>query len=300
MMNNRMTIFLIMMVVGLLKMQFAAAEPLRVMSFNIRYGTAKDGANHWDKRRELLIETIKAFHPDLLGTQETLAFQKNYIAEKCSEYTPFGVGRNSGTDDGEMTAIFFRTSRFEKLDGGHFWLSETPDRPGSKSWDSSLPRMVSWVKLKDRQSSGEPVLYFFNTHFDHIGDVARRESAKLIRKKITAIAGAAPAILTGDFNAGESSRPYQELFGPADSKDGKLVTLIDAFRAAHPESTKEEGSFHGFDPTSRSGARIDWIGITNGLRVQSVEIDHTSKDGKAPSDHFPMNAVLEFRRTSAG
>src|SRR5262245_22981941 len=120
-----------------------AAPPsseLRVMSFNIRYGAAKDGENHWDKRKEFLIVTIKAFNPDLLGTQETLGFQRNYIAEKFPDFEVLGVGRDDGREEGEMTAVYFKRSRFEKLDGGHFWLSETPDQPGSKSWDTSLTR----------------------------------------------------------------------------------------------------------------------------------------------------------------
>src|SRR5205085_9690551 len=110
---------------------------LRVMSYNIRYGTAADGDNHWDKRKEFLVETIKAFGPDLLGTQETLGFQRDYLAEKLSGYDVLGVGRDDGKEKGEMAALYFKRSRFEKLDGGHFWLSETPDQPRSKSWDTA-------------------------------------------------------------------------------------------------------------------------------------------------------------------
>ena len=107
---------------------------VRVMTFNIRYGTANDGENHWEKRKDFLIETIKAFDPDLLGTQETLGFQRDYLAEKLKLYDVLGVGRDDGREAGEMAALYFKRSRFEKLDGGHFWLSETPDQAGSKSW----------------------------------------------------------------------------------------------------------------------------------------------------------------------
>src|SRR5688572_29237394 len=113
---------------------------LRVMSFNIRYGTAKDGPDHWDKRKDLVAATIKKYAPDLLGTQETLEFQAAYIREQCPEYTFVGAGRDDGKVAGEMAALFFRTDRFEKLAEGHFWHSETPDQPGSKGWDTSLPR----------------------------------------------------------------------------------------------------------------------------------------------------------------
>jgi endonuclease/exonuclease/phosphatase family metal-dependent hydrolase len=271
-------------------------DTLRVMSFNIRYGTANDGPNHWEKRRNFLVQTIQAFDPDLLGTQETLGFQKDFIAEKIPCYTPFGVGREDGGAQGEMTAIFFRTSRFEKLGGGHFWLSETPDVVASKSWDSSLPRMVSWVKLKDLQadpkSAAAPVIFFFNTHFDHIGKVARVESARLLRRKITTIAGNAPVILTGDFNAGENSRAYNKLFGAA--PDGEVLAILrDAHRVAHPTPGTEETTFNAFDGAKRAGDRIDWIAITQDFDVPSSEIDHTTKDGHPPSDHFPVKAILQ-------
>src|SRR5690348_4536765 len=112
---------------GLVQAADSTAE-LRVMSFNIRYGTAKDGENHWDKRHQFLLETIQAFDPDLLGTQETLAFQREYLAEKLKVYDIFGVGRDDGREAGEMAALFYKRDRFEKLDGGNFWLSETPDQ----------------------------------------------------------------------------------------------------------------------------------------------------------------------------
>src|SRR5687767_10854722 len=126
----------------------APPEPLRVMSFNIRYGTAKDGPNHWNLRKDFVIETIKAFKPDLLGTQETEGFQRDYLAEKLPEYTTIGVGRDDGAEKGEMMAIYIRKERFDVIASGHFWLSETPDVIGSKSWDTSLPRMVTWADLK--------------------------------------------------------------------------------------------------------------------------------------------------------
>jgi len=265
-----------------------AAPSVRVMSFNIRYGAANDGENHWDKRKDFVVETIKAFEPDLLGTQETLDFQRDYLAQKLDGYASFGVGRDDGTDKGEMTAVLYRTARFEKLDGGHFWLSETPDVPGSKSWDTSLTRMVSWLKLRDRKAPDRPALYFFNTHFDHRGQQARIESAKLIREKIKAIAGDAPVILTGDFNAGEGSGPYQALFGEAEDR----VALVDTYRALHAKPGDQEGTFNGFRPDATGGARIDWIAVTKHWTIKSAAIDHTAKDGRVPSDHFPVTAVV--------
>src|SRR5262249_3779128 len=149
--------------------------------------TAKDAENHWDKRKEFMVEVINKFGPDLLGTQETLSFQRNFLAERLPGYGCVGVGRDDGREKGEMMALYFKLDRFRKLDEGHFWLSETPETVGSKSWDSSLPRMVTWVKLEDKQIGDSP-LYFFNTHFDHMGPKARLSSARLLRQKIIELA----------------------------------------------------------------------------------------------------------------
>ncbi|MBX3438346.1 MAG: endonuclease/exonuclease/phosphatase family protein [Planctomycetaceae bacterium] len=266
-----------------------APENVRVMSYNIRYGTAADGENHWDHRKEFLVETIAAFSPDLLGTQETLGFQRDYLAEHLSGYEAFGVGRDDGGEQGEMTAVLFRRDRFEKLDGGHFWLSETPDVPGSKSWDSALTRMVTWLKLRDRQSNGMPVVWFFNTHFDHRGQEARVEAAKLIRRQVAEMTHGDAVIVTGDFNAGEGSGPYSALYEAA--ADGSPF-LIDAFRVAHPTPRGPEGTFSGFDNAFPTRGRIDWIAVTPHWTVDAAEIDRTIRDGRTPSDHLPVTAVL--------
>jgi endonuclease/exonuclease/phosphatase family metal-dependent hydrolase len=265
--------------------------PLRVMSFNVRYGSAKDGDNAWPQRRDLLVKTIQNFDPDLLGTQETLKFQRDFIAERMSGLTPFGVGRDDGTDNGEMTALFFRNSRFEKLDGGHFWLSLTPEVPGSKSWDTSLTRMASWVKLRDKQAGEPSVLWFLNTHFDHRGPQAREESAKLIRDWVAQRPESDRVVVTGDFNAAEGSPPYAALFGPAPLRQDRPV-LLDSYRLLHPERTEEEGTYNGFRADSRRGGRIDWIAVSPGFKVTEAAIVRTAVDGRTPSDHFPVTAIL--------
>lgn len=265
---------------------------VRVMSYNIRYGTAKDGDNHWDKRKDFLIETIKAFDPDLLGTQETLVFQRDFLAEKLTGYDVLGVGRDDGKDAGETTALYYKRSRFEKLDGGHFWLSEMPDQPGSKSWDTSLTRMATWVKLRDRLQPKAKPLMFFNTHFDHRGNQARVESAKLIRRKIQEVSKTCRVIVTGDFNAGEDSEPYRAFFG---SGDGGKSPVRDVYRLANPTRATDEGTFSSFKAGPASGPRIDWIGVSSEWQVLKSAIDRTSREGRAPSDHFAMIAVLRPR-----
>jgi endonuclease/exonuclease/phosphatase family metal-dependent hydrolase/dienelactone hydrolase len=270
---------------------------VRVMSYNIRYGTAQDGENHWDKRKEFLVETIRAFGPDLLGTQETLGFQRDYLAEKLAGYETLGVGRDDGGATGEMTALYFKRERFEKLDGGHFWLSETPDKPGSKSWDTALTRMATWVKLRDRRQPKAKPLVFLNTHFDHRGQQARLESARLLRRRVAELAAQCRVIVTGDFNAGEDSPPYQALFG---AEDNLASPLRDVYRVLHPERTADEGTFSNFKVGSVSGPRIDWIGVSAEWQVRAASIDRTERGGRTPSDHFAVTAILRPDNAPAG
>lgn len=263
---------------------------IRVMSFNIRFGTANDGDNHWDKRKEFLFETIRTFSPDLLGTQETLAFQKDFLSQQLKDLEGFGVGRDDGSQAGEMAALFYRKSRFEKIDGGHFWLSPTPTQVGSKGWDAALPRIASWVKLKDRKSNSPSPILFLNTHFDHRGVVAREQSAILIRSKLQELGTGCRMIVTGDFNAAaKNSDPYKALFGA--SPDASTL-LRDTYLSATSDGTNH-GTFSGFKAENVSGPRIDWIGCSQDWTVISASIDRTAKNGATPSDHFPVNAVLK-------
>ena len=265
-------------------------EPVRVMSFNIRYGTANDGVNHWDKRREFLRDTIRAFDPDLLGTQETLGFQRDWLSEQMPGYGVLGVGRDDGKDAGEMMALYYREARFEKLAGGHFWLSATPDKVGSKSWDSSLPRMVTWVRLKDRQSPEARPILFFNTHFDHRGTEARAQSAALIRRQLLALGKDDSLVVTGDFNDGDGGEPHRQLFADL---DGSHSPVVDTWRVKHPQAGPNEGTFTEFLEKNSGGPRIDWIAASRDWQVEAATIDRTARDGRTPSDHFPVTATLQ-------
>lgn len=292
---NRIATLLIVSTAGVcfIAAPLRADEPqtVRMMSFNIRYGTANDGANGWDKRKEFVVETIKAFKPDVLCTQEVLEFQRKYLAEALPGFEVWAKGRKAdGT--GEMTAIFYRKDRFRRGAAAHFWLSETPDKPGSKSWDSSLPRMVSWVALIDLKAPKRKPIVVFNTHFDHRGSKARLESAKLLFRLANGALPETPVIVSGDFNCGQGSPPYDVLFGKPGEKKSRLV---DTYRAAHPKRALGEGTFSGFKPGGVRGPRIDWIGANEHWKVTSASIDRTSKDGRTPSDHFPVTAVLQRR-----
>jgi endonuclease/exonuclease/phosphatase family metal-dependent hydrolase len=267
-----------------------AMAGIRVMSFNIRLGTAADGPNHWDLRKERVVETITKFQPDLLGTQEVVYFQRDYLVDQLSAYESFGAGREDGKEKGEMMTIFFRRERFEKIDGGHFWLSEEPDMIGSKGWDAALPRLVSWVKLRDLKHPERLPLLFANTHFDHQGEVAREESALLVRRQLASIGSGCHLVLTGDFNADEGSVPYRNLFEPG---VGARV-LKDTYRLAFREKGPGEGTFSGFAASNTAGPRIDWIAVGESIRVKSAAIDRSAFEGRTPSDHFPVTAILEF------
>ncbi|MBM3964060.1 MAG: hypothetical protein FJ308_03195 [Planctomycetes bacterium] len=275
----------------------AESVPLiRVMSFNIRYGTANDGVNRWDARKDFLVETIEDFDPDLLGTQETLASQRDYLAERMPDFDFVAAGRDDGNEKGEMAALYFRKERFEKLNSGHFWLSETPEKVGSKGWDAALPRIATWVKLKDlRMPESEPIL-FLNTHFDHQGERARAESAQLIRRKLVQMGEGYRCIVTGDFNADPAQPPYRELFElDTNGTGGQSSLLVDTLRVYTPTKQLEEGTFSGFDATKTGGSRIDWIACSREFEVRLAGIDRTSLEGRTPSDHFPVTAVLRPR-----
>ena len=261
-----------------------AAEPLRVMSFNIRYDNKGDGDNAWPKRKDWVAEIITREKPAVLGLQEALPHQIADLAERLPDYAWFGAGRDDGKHKGEHVPIFYRKERFDVVDKGNFWLSETPDKPGSKSWDTSITRMVSWLKLKDKPNDRE--IFVANTHFDHIGTKARAESAKLVLAQFPKLAGELPVVLTGDFNTGPTSEPYRILTGKA------AVTtwlLADSRTNSKTEPTGPDATWNGFRQISDQ--QIDFI-FTRGWKTERHAILTDEKDGKFPSDHLPVLAEL--------
>jgi endonuclease/exonuclease/phosphatase family metal-dependent hydrolase len=266
----------------------ATPNDLRVMTFNLRVRTILDGLKIWDRRRELVVQRVRTFDPDLLGTQEGLASMEDFLREQLPDYTFFGAGRGDGKEAGEMCGVFFRTTRFDFIEGGHFWLSTTPDRPGSHGWGALVPRMVTWVKL--RQRSDGQTFCWFNTHFDAWNARARNESAKLLLAHREQIAGAMPTLITGDFNANEDSGPYKTMLQPRAGE----TPLVDTFRAVNPERISEEGTMHNFSG-KRDGSRIDWILASEpNFQVISCSIDRAKGTVGYPSDHFPVTATLRF------
>jgi endonuclease/exonuclease/phosphatase family metal-dependent hydrolase len=256
------------------------------MTFNLRVRTILDGPNIWDCRRELVVQRVRAFDPDLLGTQEGLASMEAFLSKQLGDYTFFGVGRSDGKRRGEMCGVFFKTARFELLDGGHFWLSTTPEKPGSRGWGAISPRMVTWVRLRPRD--GGPTFCWFNTHFDAFSGRARTESAKLLRDRMVQVTGLTPYVVTGDFNTGPASVPYRTLLAEPSST---ASSPQDVFRVAHPVARRNEGTFHLFTGWT-GGRRIDWILASPHFQTITAEIDRTRGPCGYPSDHFPVTATL--------
>ena len=259
------------------------------MSFNLRTsGASSDGINVWPNRKDLCLSTIRAFNPDLLGTQEVMPDQHAALAT-LPDMQILGVPRDDGISKGEWSALLFRSSRFELLDSGTFWLSETPEVVGSKSWDTALTRICTWAKLRER-STGREILCA-NTHFDHRGQLARENSAKLLANRLPQLAQGRPIILIGDFNSTDTNPAYLTL-----TKAGTSPAIFtDTYRELHPQISPDEATFHAF--TGRTaGSRIDFIFHTPQFQATDAQILRTpANNGVYPSDHYPITAVLRWR-----
>jgi endonuclease/exonuclease/phosphatase family metal-dependent hydrolase len=258
-----------------------AREPLTVLSFNIRYGTAKDGDNEWSRRKAMLFDVVREQDPDVIGLQEALDFQIDEITAAVPAYATIGVGRDDGRAKGEFAAILFRKGRFRVAEAGTFWFSDTPAVPGSKHWGNNITRICTWARLIDRDGRG---FYAFNLHLDHQSQPSRERSTVLLRERIDARAVASdPVVVTGDFNVGERNPAIATLRGP----------FVDTFRALHPEE-KAVGTFTGFKFGNTEGQKIDYILVPPGTDVLSAEIVRFSRDERYPSDHFPVAARVRF------
>lgn len=264
------------------------AATLPVMSFNIRYGTASDGAHAWPLRRAVTFRVIREHAPVVLGVQEALRFQLDEIGENLPQYGVVGVGRTDGVEDGEYSAILYDRHRLEVLDQGTFWLSDTPEVPNSMSWGNRITRIATWARFRDR--STDATFHVFNTHWDHESQPARERSARLLMERIRARRAASdPVLVMGDFNAGEDNIAFRMLV--ADHQPGGLQ-LYDTFRAVHPRAP-DTGTYHAFRG-DRSGAKIDAILASPEWRTLNADIILFSENGLYPSDHFPVTATVEL------
>jgi endonuclease/exonuclease/phosphatase family metal-dependent hydrolase len=262
-----------------------ADNALKVMSFNIRNSNSNDGENGWDHRHDFVMEFLRAQKPDVIGMQEVLQRQKDDLEKALPEYEPFGIARDDAKTKGEYSLILTRRDRFKRLDGGNFWLSDTPETVGSKSWGNRVIRICSWARLKDRRTGR--AFYFYNLHLDHESQFSREKAMQLVVDRIRAREHPDPVILTGDFNAGEAN-PAVTLV-----KESTHPVLRDTFRVAHPDE-KEAGTFHGFSGKPGEN-KIDYIFVTEEWAVEDARILRDNKEGRYPSDHFPIDAVLRFK-----
>lgn len=265
-------------------------ETLKVMTFNIRYPNPADGPNYWPKRKEMVASMIRFHGADLIGVQEAFRSQLDELSEQLPGYAWTGVCRTDGSTrpnpDNEFSAIFYRTARFELLEGATFWLSETPGQAGQKGWDAALPRIVTWAKFKDL--STKQVFYHFNTHFDHQGQEARKQSARLLLRKVAEISGPYPAVLTGDFNARPDEAPMRILTDPSDP-----LHLLDGIGISETPHHGPDGTWtDSFQTPGVPGQRIDYILVKKGVRVLRHGILAETWYGRLPSDHLPVLAEI--------
>lgn len=250
---------------------------LNVATFNLRMDTSSDGENAWPNRKEMVKGLIRYHDLDIIGTQEGFKHQLDNILE-LSEYAYVGGGRDDGKDAGEHSAIIYKKDRFKLLDNGDFWYSETPDVPG-KGWDATCcNRICSWGKFKDKSSGKE--FFVFNSHYDHEGKVARKNSSLLLLKRIEQIAGDNPVFATGDFNATPDDEPIQIIYDSGKFNDSYLVTQEPPYGTT--------GTFSAFKLDAPMKSRIDYIWITPGITVKKYGVLNDMQYGRFPSDHFPV------------
>lgn len=260
------------------------AEPeLNVMSFNMRYDNPEDGENNWQYRRERVARVIAANDVDLFGAQELLVGQLNDLKGLLPGYAEVGVGREDGAEAGEFNPVFYRTDRFELLDWGTFWLSETPEVAGSKGWDGACERLATWTVLRDRDGRE---LFFINTHLDHMGEVARREGVSLLLGRIDSLSGGRPVVLTGDFNATPDSEVIAHVL--ADSRLRHTRDVADV-REGASWSFADYGSIPEADRQL-----IDYVFVNDGLDVPMYRVLPDTLDGGYLSDHAPVLVKLQY------
>lgn len=276
--RNLLTVFLILVCFTM------HAQELSLMTYNIRYATENDGVNQWEKRKEFLSNQLYFYAPDIFGIQEGLEHQVNYLDDNLEEYSFVGVGREDGKSKGEYCAIFFNKQRFQLLGEHTFWLSETPDKV-SKGWDAAYERICTYAFFKDLKTGNS--FWVFNTHFDHLGELAREKSAELIVQRILEInKDQLPVFLLGDLNLNEKSSPIVYLSSKLN--DSRSVSLGNPFGPF--------GTFTGFEFHEPVKDRIDYIFCSKeSIVVNKYGVLTDSKEGKYPSDHFPVMIKAEIQ-----
>ncbi|MCX6326221.1 MAG: endonuclease/exonuclease/phosphatase family protein [Bacteroidia bacterium] len=258
---------------------------IRIMTLNVRYDNPQDSINAWPNRAEQVCNFILNEKPDILGMQEVLWSQYEVLDSVLTEYTSTGAGRDDGARAGEMNPVFFRKERFDMARTITFWLSDTPEIPGSKGWGASLPRIVTWMELVDKNNHEH--FFCFNTHFAHDSDSARIMSSKILLKEVGKIAVGFPFIITGDFNMPPTSTGYSILTGPNES----VPLLKDSYVISEKGPLGPTFTFNGFSEKRRS-VRIDYIFVKNGMKVLDHRTVIKKEHGVYISDHWPVESTV--------
>jgi len=257
---------------------------MHVMSFNLRFASDEE-PNAWPRRRPVMGELLRQERPDLIGTQEGLYDQLDDVAAELGpDYGAIGLGREGGSR-GEFMMIFFTKDRLRPREFDHFWLSDTPNVIGSQSWGGCAPRMVTWARFADTHTGAE--FYAINTHFEVFDTGAREKSADLLLARLTELDPALPVVVTGDFNA--PAEPGQTVY------DALVTTgpLVDTWVTA-AERGPAFATFHGYRPPEPDGVRIDWILASPSIRTSRTWVNTFHRDDQYPSDHLPVQAILEL------
>lgn len=307
-MKLRNLLFIVFAAIVFCNCQNNQPTSLTVASYNLRYANGSDSArgNGWGQRYPIIAQIVQYHDFDIFGTQECYLPQLKDMKKALPGYDYIGVGRNNGKDEGEHSAIFYRTDKFDVIEKGDFWLSETPDVP-SVGWDAVLPRICSWGHFKCKDTGFE--FLFFNLHMDHIGKKARVESAYLVQKKMKELGANLPAILTGDFNVDQTHQSYAALVSKG--------VLCDSYEKSDYRYATN-GTFNSFDPNNFTESRIDHVFVSPAFHVKKYGVltdsywSAKSSDEKAnvidcpeeiaikvyqartPSDHYPVKVELEY------
>jgi endonuclease/exonuclease/phosphatase family metal-dependent hydrolase len=257
----------------------AQGEPLRVMSFNIRYGTAQDGDDAWPLRRERTFTVVRDIAPHILALQEALRFQLDELGAAFPAYREIGVGRDDGKTAGEYAVILYRADRLAADSSGTFWLSDTPDVPGSTSWGNRITRIATWALLRDRTTGARFAVV--NVHLDHESQPSRERGVALVLERLRRLAPGLPVVFTGDFNAGEDNAAVAAV---------RAGGFADTFRVRHPDAMFP-GTFSAFRGDS-TGPKIDYVFARGPWDVADAAIVRARPGGRDASDHFAVTAVL--------
>jgi endonuclease/exonuclease/phosphatase family metal-dependent hydrolase len=261
---------------------FSGAQSIRIITYNIRLDYVGDGINQWPNRKTKVFDLIRTYDPDIFGVQEAVPGQMEDLSKNLPLYRAIGVGRDDGKNQGEFSAIFYKKESYDLLDQNTFWLSETPEIAGSKSWDAAITRIATWARFRDKKTAKEFIV--INTHFDHIGKEARKKSAELLKQKANELTQGLPLIITGDFNCTRDEPPYHIMM------DKSGIELFDSAPKNPP------GTYCGFEVNAMECKAIDYIFYSKHWKVKTYKV-LTDNDGKYyPSDHLPVRAEFKTPR----